>query len=561
MKRGRPNTLSADYSGPNLTQILHGLDFLDFEQLGQVLARTQSLYGHKAVGCLTLPPECWKLILAQTISNPTISSAFGLYEGLVTLFRLSSVSHQWSEMVALVRTSLLQKNCKNIPLMKKTMFYSNVFGHLPIFLLLFETWKLKAFNFGVLPLQLAMCFSNRVMTRAMLQMEDFSPYEERNTAIRIASEVGDFEMVRHLISDLNVSPEDVDNYSIVAACQAGATEVVALLLAEGVVDASVDSNYPIQLAAENGNTEVVKLLLADDRVNPGDEDDQALRWAVISGHTDVVKVLLADPRVNPTREDYTFWSSAILHGHEAIVKAMLEDGRVPADLSRGLSLAARTGACGIVATLLQHPTIQPNAQGNEAIQMAAMCGRLDVLKLLLERKEVREDESNVYLLINSIDSNRLDLVRYVSLLPFSDVSLHSSYAIQKAIRNGYDDIADYLMQFSVFEGFGTSTTTLEDNEVLVTYDLIPGANRKGDCFAVDSGGFGAVCPSTVAQQWCSLLGFKRPLRWETRTLGHCMVYCVPQSCSNLALASYCPWSCIEAHGPDPVIFSLVCEVR
>ena len=68
-------------------------------------------------------------------------------------------------------------------------------------------------------------------------------------------------------------------------------EVVKLLLTDPRVNPADDKNYAIRCASQNGHVEVVRILLADPRVNPVDCDNYAIKYASYDGRVEVVKEL------------------------------------------------------------------------------------------------------------------------------------------------------------------------------------------------------------------------------------------------------------------------------
>ncbi len=90
---------------------------------------------------------------------------------------------------------------------------------------------------------------------------------------------------------------DNDNYAIRIASEYGQTEVVKLLLTSSRVDPTAGTNFAITFASEYGHADVVKLLLDDGRADPTTRNNYPIKWATQNGHDAVVKLLLADKRV------------------------------------------------------------------------------------------------------------------------------------------------------------------------------------------------------------------------------------------------------------------------
>jgi len=115
--------------------------------------------------------------------------------------------------------------------------------------------------------------------------------ENKNDAIKWASENGHHKVVKILLQDKRVDPSADDNCAIKWASDNGHHKVVKLLLQDKRVDPSAGDNYAIRFASENGHHEVVKLLLQHSKVDPSAEDNYAIRYASEYGHHEVVKLL------------------------------------------------------------------------------------------------------------------------------------------------------------------------------------------------------------------------------------------------------------------------------
>ncbi|ARM32331.1 ankyrin repeat domain-containing protein [Legionella longbeachae] len=104
----------------------------------------------------------------------------------------------------------------------------------------------------------------------------------------------------------------------------------------------LDCNEGFQLAAQLGNIQLVKHLLNDSRVNPAAYSREAIEWAVnpsrttnqalqlavIHGHFDVVEVLLLDPRIDPANVNSIVIEHAARYNRVPILKRLLEDERI-----------------------------------------------------------------------------------------------------------------------------------------------------------------------------------------------------------------------------------------
>ena len=118
---------------------------------------------------------------------------------------------------------------------------------------------------------------------------------------------------------------DLSDYEILI--QYGFIDEFKQLLNNGL-DPSVDNNYAISMASEHGQLEIVKLLLSDPRVDPSDKDNYDIKMASYNGHLEIVKLLLQDKRVDPSAKDNYAIRFASDFGHLEIVKLLLDDEKV-----------------------------------------------------------------------------------------------------------------------------------------------------------------------------------------------------------------------------------------
>jgi len=160
--------------------------------------------------------------------------------------------------------------------------------------------------------------------KLLLKDPRIDPTFDNNFVIRKVSKKGYSELMKILLNDnpkswgltrprvdvrykrgakRSVDPSVDDNYPIKIASESGNTEVVKLLLSDPRVDPTVNNNGVIKRAAKNGHVKVVKILLDDGRIDPTTQDNYALQWSSRYCHTDVVKLLLADSRVRNSLSD------------------------------------------------------------------------------------------------------------------------------------------------------------------------------------------------------------------------------------------------------------------
>jgi ankyrin repeat protein len=87
-----------------------------------------------------------------------------------------------------------------------------------------------------------------------------------------------------------------------------------------VCDPSFNNNKAIRVAAEVGNFEIFSLLLKDPRVDPTAFYNEAIISACENGHYDIVKALMNDPRLDPA--EYLNEARSKAHGHRDILRLL-----------------------------------------------------------------------------------------------------------------------------------------------------------------------------------------------------------------------------------------------
>jgi hypothetical protein len=181
-----------------------------------------------------------------------------------------------------------------------------------------------------------------------------------NYALKQAAETGKLQLCEFLLSLPNVDPTDGDNYALESACAKGHLEIVKLLLKDPRVDAWVPDNKHIRIAAYHCRHEVVSLLLTESsKVDPSSRESSALIWAVrnptkSSTSAQTVKLLLQDRRVDPSANGNKAIQYAAMYNDEHVVKELLNLSRVDPSVNNNKPMreAIRRKEYGIAKLLL-----------------------------------------------------------------------------------------------------------------------------------------------------------------------------------------------------------------
>lgn len=231
-------------------------------------------------------------------------------------------------------------------------------------------------------------------------------------------------------------------------------------LAQAAYDAGESSNGParwgmyetsLMLAADFGHVEMVRFLLDQGADIEGENDlcERALKRAAQAGHADLVALLL-DRGADIDSGEWPLMTPlavAAMNGHETIVTSLLSRGA-----HRMLLDAIASDDVTLVDHLLREGA-DPNEFCVEASRFAMYAvgrGNLSIVRLLMDHGAVHLKDYPDYhpLLAEASCRGHLDIVR---LLVERGADLHQvgrdgQTALAWAIREGHDEVADYLRQ-------------------------------------------------------------------------------------------------------------------
>ncbi|KAK9525759.1 hypothetical protein VZT92_016441 [Zoarces viviparus] len=198
---------------------------------------------------------------------------------------------------------------------------------------------------------------------------------------------------------LNVNCTDSTGYTpLHHASLNGHRQVVLKLLQFEASTNLADSKgcFPLHLAAWRGDVDIVRILIhhgpSHGRVNQQNhERETALHCAAQYGHSEVVSVLLqelTDPTMRNSQQE-TPLDLAALYGRLQVVRmlASAHPNLMTSHTRRHtpLHLAARNGHHSTVQTLLEAGMdVNCVTENGSALHEAALCGKMDVVRLLLD---------------------------------------------------------------------------------------------------------------------------------------------------------------------------------
>jgi hypothetical protein len=150
-----------------------------------------------------------------------------------------------------------------------------------------------------------------------------------------------------------------------------------------------------------------------------------------------------------------------MKGHLAVVERLLQDKRVDpsANNNDAVRMAAASGHLAIVERLLQDKRVDPSADGNFAVRMSAWNGRLAVVDRLLEddrvdftiaiqylrpehfkRFECRERLTEICIALQAMELPAWITVQILDAArPWSTLPLHSKWNLVCAVKHFHDE--------------------------------------------------------------------------------------------------------------------------
>jgi len=178
------------------------------------------------------------------------------------------------------------------------------------------------------------------------------------------------------------------------------------------------------------------------------ENLNSLMNAVKFNNVDKVKILLQNKWVDPSAQNNYAIRLAAERGHTEIVKLLLQDGRADPSVNNNyaIGLSAQNGHIEVVELLLQDERIDPGDDDNYAIGSASKYGHIEVVKLLLQNPRVDPSDDDNYAIRNAAKNGHTEVVRLLLQDGRSDPSAKNNQAIRNAAVYGHTAIVRFLLQ-------------------------------------------------------------------------------------------------------------------
>ncbi len=203
--------------------------------------------------------------------------------------------------------------------------------------------------------------------------------------------------------------------------------------------------------AAHGRLAIVQEMIKSGSLPVDDEGHAphgALVRAAANGHVDVVKFLLRHAMLDPAANgNCAIWLAAQC-GHLAVVERLLQDRRVDPSArdNHAVRLAAERGHLAVVDRLLRDKRVDPSAEDDYAIQWAAQHGHLAVVDRLLRDKRVDPSANNNDAVRWAAESGHPAVVDRLLQDERVDPSADNNDAVREAAQNGHLAVVDRLLR-------------------------------------------------------------------------------------------------------------------
>ena len=254
------------------------------------------------------------------------------------------------------------------------------------------------------------------------------------TPLHLSSQDGHLKVVKYLteVGKCDSMCYDENNvYPLHCAAFDGHTETVRYFVEEKQCDPmcrTKDGKTPLHLCSQNGHLQIVKYLTKDKKCDPMIRQcDSHYQWypvhfAASNGHIEIVKFLIEEKDCDPvcvTKNCLTPLHLASQYGHLEVVEYLVHHGNFPLHVQYStyrvdpnvvteflsmhrrsatitpLQLACMNGHFDIVQCLLviSDTNLELNVmcQDISCLHMAAVCGQLDIVEILLDALERSRD--------------------------------------------------------------------------------------------------------------------------------------------------------------------------
>ena len=288
----------------------------------------------------------------------------------------------------------------------------------------------------------AVCTGELQVIQELLETVPISE-EDRNWAVRKASQQGHFAVVEALFADGATISEDARGWAIREASENGHLAIIQVLLAKGDPISEKNRGLAIIAATLEGHLNIIQALLANGAISEQNRNF-AVKSAARQGQLDIVKALLSSAPISEDMRGLAV-KAAAKYGRLDIVQIYLADGQIITERDRGLAVieSAVGGHLNIAQALLNNGPISGEKRGL-ALKAAAKHGHLNIIQALLANDAIILERDRGFAVLSASEYGHLNIVQ--ALLangPISEDMRGSS--IQLAAGDGHLQIIQILL--------------------------------------------------------------------------------------------------------------------
>jgi len=227
-------------------------------------------------------------------------------------------------------------------------------------------------------------------------------------ALYVATRRGHLKVVRTLLESKPYAILKLknDGLGVVYASEMGHLELLCYLVEEQGANLHAREENALKLASSNGHVEVVRYILKRDGTRRSYDRNLALEWACNSGHLEVVQLLCSVAHANG--EGYSIGFPlyyACNNGHIEIVRHLVERGGADVRVRDEMALmhvAPLKGRLNIFRYLVEHGGSDVYAQDGEALRLAVVFGRVEVVNFVMKHEGDNMRSSCFRSILNSL---------------------------------------------------------------------------------------------------------------------------------------------------------------
>lgn len=264
---------------------------------------------------------------------------------------------------------------------------------------------------------------------------------------------GDIDDVIFMIEDKLINPGDHDSIGLIRACQTGQLNIVKYLIEYCKINVATDDNLALQSSVYNGYIDIVKFLIKLKEIDIKVDNCIILIHAVNSNNLEMVKLvtislLSIDKKIPKDTVNRAFISACnkdckcdgINCTALNIVKYLANfDINPAAENNQAIILAAKNGHLEMIKFLLTLKNVDPSADHNKALRLACYYGHLEIVKYLLTLDKVDAKDNDYQAFKWAAAEGRLVIIEYLISL-----GIYHSDGIKRAKQNGHNEVVSVL---------------------------------------------------------------------------------------------------------------------